>query len=324
MNHSRMTGGPFLDRLLQLQFDDWLQDNLLLRQDKNTMASSLELRCPFLDHRVIEQAFRMPPRMKVRGLRDKWVERELGKKWLPPENVKRSKNPFYLPLEYFHEHPELRDLIRMTLSREAVAKRGWFDPGACAWLVDRMETGEFLYLKQVHVTRHPRALASRLHRQGAPLVAEVGRRGAPRGTRKMILVTGGAGVMGSRLVRGPRRGRQRGARPHAAERPAREPPRRPGVDIRYGDVGKRETLEGLLDGVRTVYHLAAVLLAKDPAVFERVNVGGTRNLVDLSIKAGVQHFILVSSISVTYPYTTPYSLSKRECERIVKDQTAMR
>ena len=149
MHHSRMEGGPFLDRLLQLQFDDWLQDNLLLRQDKNTMAWSLELRCPFLDHRVIEQAFRMPSRMKVRGLRDKWVERELGRKWLPPENVKRSKNPFYLPLEYFHEHPELRDLIRMTLSREQVERRGWFDPGYVGWLVERMETGEFLYLKQV-------------------------------------------------------------------------------------------------------------------------------------------------------------------------------
>jgi asparagine synthase (glutamine-hydrolysing) len=149
LHHSRMQGGRFLDRLLQLQFDDWLQDNLLLRQDKNTMAWGLELRCPFLDHRVIEQAFRMPPRMKVRGLRDKWVERELGRKWLPPENVKRSKNPFYLPLEYFHEHPEIRDLIRMNLGRDRVEKRGWFDPGYVAWLVERMETGEFLYLKQV-------------------------------------------------------------------------------------------------------------------------------------------------------------------------------
>jgi asparagine synthase (glutamine-hydrolysing) len=149
MHHSRMEGGAFLERLLQLQFDDWLQDNLLLRQDKNTMAWSLELRCPFLDHRVIEQAFRMPARMKVRGLRDKWIERELGRKWLPPENVKRSKNPFYLPLEYFHEHPEIRDLIRMTLGREQVARRGWFDPGYVSWLVERMETGEFLYLKQV-------------------------------------------------------------------------------------------------------------------------------------------------------------------------------
>src|SRR5262249_10417895 len=99
-------GGPFLDRLLRLQYDDWLQDNLLLRQDKNTMAFSLELRCPFLDHRLIEQAFRLPTRDKVRGLRDKWIERELGRKWLPAANVRRSKNPFYLPLESFHQHSE--------------------------------------------------------------------------------------------------------------------------------------------------------------------------------------------------------------------------
>lgn len=149
LHPSRTEDGPFLDRLLQLQYDDWLQDNLLLRQDKNTMAFGLELRCPFLDHRLIEQAFRMPPRMKVRGLRDKWVERELGRKWLPPENVKRSKNPFYLPLEYFHEHPQIREWIRMTLGREQVARRGWFDPSYVSWLVDRMESGEFLYLKQV-------------------------------------------------------------------------------------------------------------------------------------------------------------------------------
>jgi asparagine synthase (glutamine-hydrolysing) len=149
LHHARGEGGSFLDRLLKLQFDDWLQDNLLLRQDKNTMAHSLELRCPFLDHRVIEQAFRLPDRAKLRGLRDKWIERELGRKWLPPENVKRSKNPFYLPLEYFHEHSEIRELIRWTLDPERVAKRGWFDPGFVRWLVERMETGEFLYLKQV-------------------------------------------------------------------------------------------------------------------------------------------------------------------------------
>jgi NADH dehydrogenase len=140
----------------------------------------------------------------------------------------------------------------------------------------------------------------------------------------MILVTGGAGVMGSRLVRGLVEAGNAVRVLTLPNDPLVSRLDGLGVDIRYGDVGKRETLDGLLDGVRTVYHLAAVLLSKDPAVFERVNVGGTRNMVDLSIKAGVQHFILVSSISVTYPYTTPYSLSKRETERIVKDQTAMR
>jgi asparagine synthase (glutamine-hydrolysing) len=147
--HRPRGGGPFLDRLLRLQYDDWLQDNLLLRQDKNTMAFSLELRCPFLDHRLIEQAFRLPTRDKVRGLRDKWIERELGRKWLPADNVRRSKNPFYLPLEYFHEHSEIRELIRLTLDPARVRRRGWFDPDAVAALVAQMASGEFLYLKQV-------------------------------------------------------------------------------------------------------------------------------------------------------------------------------
>jgi asparagine synthase (glutamine-hydrolysing) len=145
----RDTRGPFLDRLLKLQFDDWLQDNLLLRQDKNTMAHSLELRVPFLDHRIIELAFQMPPRLKVRGLVDKFVERDLARRMLPRKNVKRSKNPFYFPLEYFHEHPQIRDLIGLTLNEAQVKKRGYFDPHAVQFLIDQMRTGEFLYLKQV-------------------------------------------------------------------------------------------------------------------------------------------------------------------------------
>jgi asparagine synthase (glutamine-hydrolysing) len=141
--------GPFLDRLLKLQFDDWLQDNLLLRQDKNTMAHSLELRCPFLDHRIIEMAFGMPRRLKVRGLADKWIERELGRKLLPGENTRRSKNPFYFPLEYFHQSSPIRDLIALCLDEDRIRRRGYFDPAAVRHLVEQMKTGEFLYLKQV-------------------------------------------------------------------------------------------------------------------------------------------------------------------------------
>jgi asparagine synthase (glutamine-hydrolysing) len=63
--------------------------------------------------------------------------------------VRRRKNPFYLPLEYFHEHSEIRELIRLTLDPARVRRRGWFDPDAVAFLVSQMASGEFLYLKQV-------------------------------------------------------------------------------------------------------------------------------------------------------------------------------
>ena len=63
--------------------------------------------------------------------------------------MRRSKNPFYLPLEYFHKRFEIRDLIRLTLDPARVRRRGWFDPEVVAWLVAQMASGEFLYLKQV-------------------------------------------------------------------------------------------------------------------------------------------------------------------------------
>jgi nucleoside-diphosphate-sugar epimerase len=135
----------------------------------------------------------------------------------------------------------------------------------------------------------------------------------------MILVTGGAGVMGRRLVQGLR---ARGERVRVLDRPGTRLDD-PEVELRHGDVTDPASLEGLFTGVDTVFHLAAVLIANDPAVFERVNVGGTRNVLAAAAAAGAKHFIFVSSASVAYPRTTAYSRSKRECERMVREQTAM-
>jgi nucleoside-diphosphate-sugar epimerase len=139
----------------------------------------------------------------------------------------------------------------------------------------------------------------------------------------MILVTGGLGVMGSTLVKGLA---DRGFKVRVLDNSDRFRSRLNGyeVDIRIGDITKPETLVGCFDGVETVYHLAAVLIVYDPSLFQKINVGGTRSVIDASIKAGVKHFILVSSASVTYQHTTPYSLSKRETERMIKEQTAMK
>jgi nucleoside-diphosphate-sugar epimerase len=139
----------------------------------------------------------------------------------------------------------------------------------------------------------------------------------------MILVTGGLGVMGSTLVKGLV---DRGFKVRVLDNSDRFRSRLDGydVDIRIGDITKLETLAGCFDGVETVYHLAAVLIVYDPSLFQKINVGGTRTVIDASIKAGVKHFILVSSASVTYQHTTPYSLSKRETERMIKEQTAMK
>jgi nucleoside-diphosphate-sugar epimerase len=139
----------------------------------------------------------------------------------------------------------------------------------------------------------------------------------------MILVTGGLGVMGTTLVKGLI---QKGNKVRVIDipnHPNANGLRGTGADVVLGDITRLDTINHAFEGVETIYHLAAVLISYDPAVFEKVNVGGTRNMIEGGIACGAKHFIHVSSISVTYPHQTPYSLSKREAERLVRTQDKM-
>jgi len=139
----------------------------------------------------------------------------------------------------------------------------------------------------------------------------------------MILVSGGTGVMGARLVRDLA---GNGQRVRALTLPG-DPfvSRLEGVDceIVYADISDTQSLRGVFDDVETVYHLAAIIIAHNPILFLKININGTKNMVEGAGAAGVKHFIHVSSASVVYPMTTPYSESKREGERIVREQDAM-
>ncbi|MDB5051525.1 MAG: hypothetical protein JWO30_4596 [Fibrobacteres bacterium] len=91
------------------------------------------------------------------------------------------------------------------------------------------------------------------------------------------------------------------------------------IEIVRADITKRETLPAALDGVETVFHLAAVLLSPgNPQAFQAVNADGTRNLAEAAKTAGAKHFIYVSSISVEYPRSNAYARSKLRGEEWVK------
>jgi len=141
--------GHFLDRLLKLQWDEWLQDWAIIRQDKNTMAHSLEIRLPFLDHNLIELGFRINPKMKANWFRDKIIQRKLAEKLLPIKITKRPKKPFYFPVDYFFTHPQFQELIQLTLNKQQVEKRGYFNYSYIQQLLQKMQSREFIYLKQV-------------------------------------------------------------------------------------------------------------------------------------------------------------------------------
>ena len=141
--------GHFLDRLLKLQWDEWLQDWAIIRQDKNTMAHSLEIRLPFLDHHLVELGFKIPPHLKATWFKDKIIERKLAKDLLPKEVINRPKKPFYFPLKHFFEHPQFNQLVQQTLNKDQVIKRGYFNPNYVENLLKNMQSREFIYLKQV-------------------------------------------------------------------------------------------------------------------------------------------------------------------------------
>jgi NADH dehydrogenase len=138
----------------------------------------------------------------------------------------------------------------------------------------------------------------------------------------MILITGGAGVMGKRLVREFVAAGQKLrvlTLPGDAEA---EKLRDNNVDIVYADITKPETLAGVADGVDTVYHLAAVILSPGkPELFDKVNYHGTANVLAECEKAKVNHFVYISSASVVYDNPNPYSVSKRKAEEIVRAST---
>jgi nucleoside-diphosphate-sugar epimerase len=132
-----------------------------------------------------------------------------------------------------------------------------------------------------------------------------------------VLVTGAAGGLGRRLVvRLCREGHAVRGLVLPAD-PAASVLDGTGCEVVKGDVTRPDTLEGSCSGIHTVCHLAATVLSRDDRRFDAVNHQGTVSLLREAERAGVKHFVYVSSASVTYRELTPYAASKVAAEAAV-------
>ena len=115
-----------MEEMLYLDTWHWLPANLLLRGDRMSMASSLELRCPFLDYRLVEFAARRIPRsMKIHRLSGKQILKDVAASILPAEIVQRPKWGFKVPTaEWFRGR--LAGVLRDVLLSKAALGRGYF------------------------------------------------------------------------------------------------------------------------------------------------------------------------------------------------------
>lgn len=114
-----MIGGNGLNRYLIFDLQCYLPDDILCKVDRMSMAHSMEIRPPFLDHRICEFALSLPEQLKIRGSRLKFVLRELMSDKLPTSILRRKKVGFDIPA---HEwlRGALRPLLLDTLTKEAV------------------------------------------------------------------------------------------------------------------------------------------------------------------------------------------------------------
>ena len=110
--------------------------------DRVAMANSVEGRVPYLDHRLIEFASRLPPQWKIRGLTEKHILRLALKDLLPGKIATRTKQPYRAPdSQSFFVDGKPLDYVAELLSPDSLRKAGYFDPMAVAGLFEKCRAG---------------------------------------------------------------------------------------------------------------------------------------------------------------------------------------
>ena len=132
-----------LNQMLYVDTKTWLPDDLLIKADKITMANSLELRVPLLDHKVLEFAASLPPAFKVQGKETKRVLKAAFAKELPPEIIHRKKAGFPVPYEGWLRNG-LNGPMRDLLLADRALGRGYFKEAEVRRLLDAdAQTGRY-------------------------------------------------------------------------------------------------------------------------------------------------------------------------------------
>jgi asparagine synthase (glutamine-hydrolysing) len=130
-----------LNRMSYVDLHTYLPECLMTKMDIASMANSLETRSPFLDHKVLEFAFSLPGRLKLKGLSGtKWILKETFKDMLPPEIYRRGKMGFGVPLGPWFRG-ELKGYWQETCLSQKALGRGYFRPEALFKLWDEHQQG---------------------------------------------------------------------------------------------------------------------------------------------------------------------------------------
>ena len=136
--------GSFLDRLLYFQLKTYLVA-LLLKQDKMSMAASIETRVPYLDHHLVELAFSLPDNCKVRRREGKYLLKHASRELLPRDVIYRPKQGFPVPIARWFREPR-NPFIEVLLDPQSL-RDGLLDAQFVRARVERFLAGEEISLE---------------------------------------------------------------------------------------------------------------------------------------------------------------------------------
>ena len=137
-----------LSQLLYVDTKTWLPDDLLLKADKMTMAASIELRVPFLDHEIVSFASSLPSDYKIRNGTGKFILKKLMEGILPQEIIYRKKKGFTVPTQRWFARDLLEPAKDIVFSRKLL-DTGWFQRKYLENIFERHSKGKEDYSRRI-------------------------------------------------------------------------------------------------------------------------------------------------------------------------------
>jgi asparagine synthase (glutamine-hydrolysing) len=138
------------DALSRAQYTEnkiFLSNYLLSSQgDRMAMANSIEGRYPFLDHRVIEFAAKLPPHIRLNGMTEKYILKKAAEGMIPPQLIERPKQPYRAPISQAFLGNTRHEYVHELLSEKTIQEYGYFDPKKTSRLLKkcRQQNGTLL------------------------------------------------------------------------------------------------------------------------------------------------------------------------------------
>lgn len=112
-----------LNKMLYVDTKAWLPDDLLVKADKMTMAASIELRVPFLDHRMIEFAARLPMALKIKKGEGKYLLKKAMEPYLPKSIIYQPKKGFPVPIQQWFQHGLSQTAQDLVFSQQSTVSK---------------------------------------------------------------------------------------------------------------------------------------------------------------------------------------------------------